>query len=121
MKMAPRIWFKEDMARAILNGKKTSTTRDHERKEGTYLAVMGSRFEARPFATIRIQRIEVTTWAEVFEQHWRTEGFNSPEHMRQWCKANGLAESTGHVFLHHFVLTGVPSIFKAERLESDGA
>ncbi len=116
----PRIWFKQDMAKAILNGKKTSTTRDHERKPGVYLAVMGDYYHAIPFASIRIEGVEETTWAKVFEENWREEGFNSPGHMRDWCAANGLAKASGKVYLHRFILAGVPYIVKTSQAE-DGA
>lgn len=108
-----RIWFKEDMAKAILDGRKTSTTRDHDRGVGEFVAVVGDYYHAKPFARIRVTAVEQTTWAKVFRENWREEGFNSPNHMSEWCEANGLAHATGTVYLHRFVVVSVPSIIKS--------
>jgi uncharacterized protein YqfB (UPF0267 family) len=104
---SPRIFFRDEMAKAVLGGRKTCTTRDHERKPGVYAAVVGDYDPAREFATIEVKSVKRTTWADVFQHHYAEEGFMSPQHMREWCTAEGLFKKQPVVFLHRFVVLTV--------------
>jgi uncharacterized protein YqfB (UPF0267 family) len=108
----PRIWFKEDMKRALLAGKKTTTTRYKQHKNGLYLAVTGSYYDAKPFAVIQIVSSEAMTWDDVLSWHYAEEGFESPWHMEKWGREQKLLKGSGyledHVYLHHLLVVGVP-------------
>lgn len=84
-----RIWFKEEMKNAILNGNKTATTRDHQKALGEWEATTGSFDQAKPFAIINITENSPNTWAHSLA-HWKEEGFDSKEDMHRFAFETGL-------------------------------
>jgi hypothetical protein len=97
-----RIWFKKEMKTAILEGRKTATTRDHPIPLTQVLAVSGSRFKAQPFAILQIEdRLPIVKDA-VFRLFYREEGFNSTEEMQNFAKKEGLLKTDGQLFYHTF-------------------
>lgn len=98
-----RLWFKFEMRRAILDGKKTSTTREHPLSFGEVLAVSGSRFHAKPFAVLEIRDRFPTKLENVVAMFYKEEGFTSPEDMRDFLKRNKLFK----IALNPFVETPV--------------
>ena len=79
--------FRPDMAVALLEGRKTMTTRTEKYDLGEYPAWSKG---LGTFATIRVTDAVATNWLAVTTDHFREEGFSSPEAMDAWCKANGL-------------------------------
>jgi hypothetical protein len=97
-----RLWFKFEMRRAILDGKKTSTTREHPLFFGEHLAVSGSRFHAKPFAVLEIRDRFPTTVQNVITMFYKEEGFTSPDDMRDFLKRNKLLTNDVPVYFHVF-------------------
>ena len=99
-----RIWFKKEMKNAILEGRKTATTRDHPIPLTQVLAVSGSRFKPQPFAILQIEDRIPTTKDIVFRMFYREEGFNSSEEMQAFAKKEKLLETNEQVFYHTFIV-----------------
>lgn len=101
-----RFWFKREMAEAILEGRKTETTRDHQKGLGSWVAVTGSYYDATPFAVIKVVANPPTTWARQVGR-WREEGFTSRNDMAAWCKREGLDRYAlaPALWVHEFTLT----------------
>lgn len=100
-----RLWFKEEMRAAILQGTKTCTTRYHELKKGQqYRAVSGSRFKAKPFAVIKILTSIPTNWGVVTGGFYMPEGFKSQFAMTKYLIKNDLIRKDFDdlVFSHSF-------------------
>jgi hypothetical protein len=97
-----RLWFKFEMRRAILDGKKTSTTREHPVSLGEVLAVSGSRFYPKPFAVLEIRDRFPTTVQNVVTMFYKEEGFTSPEDMTDFLKRNKLLKNDVPVYFHVF-------------------
>lgn len=104
MRSIRRIWFKQLMAQAIKDGKKTSTTRDHPLKLEQYQAMGGSRYKAKPFAKIEITEKIPLTWEAVMNMHHKEEGFETSLAMLIYLQANDLIKnfSSDMVFFHRF-------------------
>jgi len=102
----PRVWFKKAMRDAILEGRKTATSRNHRisrRAASSVLAVCGSRFKAVPFAVLRITAVEEMKPSEIFGQHYREEGFNSSEKMVDFADKERLHwDERVPMFFHRF-------------------
>ena len=98
-----RIWFKKQMAEAIIEGRKTSTTRDHPLKLEQYQAVRGSRYNAKVFSKIEIQDRFPTYWEYVAELFFKEEGFGSQEEMLEYLRKEKLVKkSDDFVYFHRF-------------------
>lgn len=98
-----RIWFTRQMREAILAGRKTATTRDHQKGLGDWLAVGGSYFSADPFAVITITENSESTWEHSLE-NFRAEGFESLEGMHRFAYETGLDRyaKAPHLYFHRF-------------------
>lgn len=104
-----RVWFMKEMRDAILARKKTATTRYHPLKLESYQAVCGSRFNAVPFAILKIESRIPTTWGNVVLQFYREEGFDTPGDMIRFGKAHRSIHDNpdDKVFYHVFSVTEV--------------
>ena len=98
------VWFKKEMQQAILEGKKTSTTRDHPLPLTQVLAVSGSRFKPKPFAILEIEDRLPTTKDVVMRMFYKEAGFESPREMLEYAKKNKLLQTDGQVFYHTFIV-----------------
>lgn len=100
-----RIFFKDEMKAAILNGNKTATTRDHQKAHGEWEACTGSYYHAKPFAVINITENDLNTWAHSLE-HWKDEGFDSLEDMHRFAYETGLNRyaRVPALYFHQFVV-----------------
>lgn len=86
-----RIWFKPDMIKWILEGKKTTTFRSR-RHEGLYEIDLGSRFKPKP-SGIRLRLTPMSTWEreQVISYCFDTEGdFNTDFAFAEWLEINKL-------------------------------
>ena len=99
-----RVWFKREMKEPILAGRKTATTRAHPLPLGEVLAVSGSRFNAVPFAIIKITDRIPARVEDVINSFYREEGFDSPEAMGAFADAKRLPviNAKNPVFFHRF-------------------
>jgi len=99
-----RVWFKKEMRDAILEGRKTSTTRNHPLplQPEKLLAVSGSRFKAVPFAVLEVHTRIPMTVQNVFEMFYKEEGFESVAEMYLYSKKNKLLQNGGTVYFHRF-------------------
>ena len=98
----PRIWFKAEMKKAVLEGRKTATTRGHQKKLGDWLAVTGSRYDPVPFAVLRITENAESTWANSLG-NFEVEGFTDRAEMERFVADAGLAYSQAdRLYFHRF-------------------
>lgn len=98
-----RLWFKKEMRDAIVRGEKTSTSRKHPLKVGeTYTAVCGSRFNAYPFAHVKIDSIQLLPFGDVARLHWKEEGFKSEKDMQTWISAHLPGYEGVELWYHEF-------------------
>lgn len=85
-----RLWFKKEMKKAILEGRKRATTRLKPLHVGErFQAVSGSRYDAKPFAIIEItSRRKIDSLVEHCTKHYEAEGFQSSLDMAGYIRDN---------------------------------
>ena len=87
-----RIFFTQEMKDAIVAGKKTMTTRDHQKELGDWEACTGNWHKPsniKRFATINIVSNDSTTWGRQLER-FKGEGFESVDAMLDFAHRTGL-------------------------------
>jgi uncharacterized protein YqfB (UPF0267 family) len=105
--MMARIFFTKEMKEAVLSGRKTATTRDHQKALGIYDACTGSwrnPKSVKKFAVIDIFENGQNTWKHSLDC-FAEEGFNSFEEMQTFAFKTGLAVIYGKalaVYFHRF-------------------
>ena len=101
-----RVWFKREMKEAILAGRKRATSRTHPIPLGEILAVSGSRFNAVPFAILKITDRLPMRVEDIICSFYREEGFNSPEEMGAFADREHLPliDAKNPIFFHRFVV-----------------
>ncbi len=112
-----RLYFKKEMAAAILRGEKTATTRTNPLPlDEPILAVRGSYYKQEPFAMIEIQDRRATTWSRVIDSFFASEGFASSLEMRRYLKKKNLMKAGEDEFLYFHQLKVLTTMKeKAER------
>jgi hypothetical protein len=102
----PRVFFTDEMAEAILAGRKTMTTRDHQWGLGLKEACKGTWRKPKtiqPFAIIRILSNAEVKWPYPTE-HWREEGFESLNGILLFLKTHPHFgyDKAPHIYSHIF-------------------
>lgn len=88
---------------AVLDGRKTATSRRTMHPIGVYMAVSGSRFKAKPFAIIQITSVDLLRWKEVIKEHYKEEGFVTQTIMIEYVTKEKLCISVeGLIYFHPF-------------------
>ena|GEM_PF-6233098 len=108
-----RIFFTEEMWDATVAGKKSETTRDHQKALGVYDACTGSWHNPKSVkvrGTIEITSNGETTWS-IQLGRFRREGFDSIEQFKEFAKRTGLDRyaSAPHLYRHEYILTAQSS------------
>ena len=103
-----RVFFTDQMAKAILDGKKTATTRDHQWSPGEKEACTGSwRVPAsvKPFSVINVIDNRENTWQHTID-NFKMEGFECIEDFRRFLHDTGLQRYARepHLYFHVFEL-----------------
>ena len=109
-----RIFFKEEMKAAILAGKKTATTRDHQKALGEWEACTGSYYRPRPFAVINLTENDKNTWAHSLA-HWSDEGFDALEDMHRFAFETGLNRYAKAPELYYHVFAVVKHLMETAK------